>query len=628
MLAGDALTRFLQALGMTGAEIPADVDERAARYRTEMAGRRMLVVLDNAADAEQVRPLLPGAAGCVVLVTSRDSLAGLVALEGARRVEVSLLPAGDALTLLRELTGTRVDAEPEAAEALISYCARLPLALRVAAELAAFRPSVSLAELAAELADEQRLDVLDAGSDPRAAVYAVFSWSYRHLPAQTRRVFRLLGLHRGPDLDAFAVAALAGSGIKQARGHLDRLARASLVSSARRGRYELHDLLRLYAGRLAGRDDTGGRRQAALNRLASHYLATAGAAMDTLYPAEHPNRPQIPPPQTPVPQVDDAAAARYWLDTERANLVAVALHAATSLSQAGDLTAAIYRYLYAGGYYSQALNVYARTRDAARRTGDLPAEAHILVHVGVMVFTQGNSAEAAKCFRQALDLFQQAGDQVGEARALFNLGDIGWRYGPIEHADGYYQQALTLFRAAGRRVSEADVLARLGDLYLRMRRHEDAVKHLHQALNVYQEVHHQPGEAKALCTLGCLHLRQRNFMQAMEHHRRALALYQQIGHQIGEAQALNGIGETLHATGHPDQAYIQHQAALTIAGRSGDRYEQARAHEAFAQSLAATGDNRQARRHRLTALTLYTSLGAPEADDIRARLATSQTPEK
>jgi hypothetical protein len=210
--AADALAGFLSALGVAGQDIPLEVEARATRYRTEITDRRMLVVLDNAGTVEQVRPLLPGTRSCPVLVTSRDNLAGLVALHGAHRLDLDLLPLPDALALLRRLIGGRVDAEPDAAAALAGLCARLPLALRVAAELASTRPSTPLAELVGELADQQqRLDLLDAGGDPRAAVSGVFSWSYRQLPADAARVFRLLGLHPGPDCDSYTAAALTGT---------------------------------------------------------------------------------------------------------------------------------------------------------------------------------------------------------------------------------------------------------------------------------------------------------------------------------------------------------------------------------------------------------------------------------
>ncbi|MCA1673826.1 MAG: AfsR family transcriptional regulator, partial [Actinobacteria bacterium] len=322
LVATDALAGFLRALGMAGQHIPLEVDERATAYRSLLDGRRMLIVLDNASSVEQVRPLLPGSPSCLVVVTSRDSLAGLVARHGARRLELDLLPAEDAVALLRALIGERVEAEPEAAAALAGQCAWLPLALGVAAELAATRPTVSLAQLVSELADHQRrLELLDAGGDPRTAVRAVFSWSYQHLPVETARAFRLIGLHPGLDLDPYAAAALTDTSRDHAQHLLDLLARAHLIQSTSSGRYGMHDLLRAYATHLVTIEDPENERRAALTRLFDHYLGTAAAAMDIFIPAEQYRRPCIPPLATPSPPMSDPTTARAWLDAERATLV-------------------------------------------------------------------------------------------------------------------------------------------------------------------------------------------------------------------------------------------------------------------------------------------------------------------
>ncbi|MGH8921280.1 MAG: NB-ARC domain-containing protein, partial [Actinomycetes bacterium] len=327
--ADDVLAGFLRALGLAGHDIPLEVDERAAAYRSLLDGRRMLVVLDNAATVEQIRPLLPGTPSAMVVVTSRDSLAGLVARDGARRLGLDLLPPEDAVSLLRVLIGARVEVEPDAAMTLANQCARLPLALRVAAELAVARPTTSLAVLVAELVDEQlRLHLLDAGGDPRTAVRGVFSWSYQHLPADAARAFRLLGLHPGPDLDLYAAAALTDTTPGQAQHLLGLLARAHLVHTASAGRYGMHDLLRAYATHLATDEDSGHERRAVLTRLFDYYLAIVVAAMDTLVPAERHLRPRIPDPAPPGPVVADLITARAWLDAERAILAAICAHTA------------------------------------------------------------------------------------------------------------------------------------------------------------------------------------------------------------------------------------------------------------------------------------------------------------
>ncbi|MCA1674969.1 MAG: helix-turn-helix domain-containing protein, partial [Actinobacteria bacterium] len=379
LAAADALAGFLRALGVPGQDVPLEVDERAAAYRSLLDGRRMLVVLDNAATVEQVRPLLPGSPSCLVVVTSRDSLVGLVARHGARRLELDLLPLDDAVALLRVLIEGRVDAEPEAAAVLAGQCARLPLALGVAAELAAARPATSLAELVDELTDQQRrLKLLDAGGDPRTAVRAVFSWSYQHLPAEAARAFRLIGLHPGPDLDPYAAAALTNTSRDQAQHLLDLLAHAHLVQPTSPDRHGMHDLLRAYAIHLSTIEDCEQDRRAALTGLFDHYLATAAAAMDALIPAEQHRRPRIPPPATPSPPMTDPITARTWLDAERTTLISTCAYTAAHgwPGHTTRLTATLFHYLDASGHYPDALVVETHARHAAHHTGDRGAEAH------------------------------------------------------------------------------------------------------------------------------------------------------------------------------------------------------------------------------------------------------------
>jgi DNA-binding SARP family transcriptional activator len=359
----DALAGFLRSLGLASEDIPAAEADRAVRYRSLLAGRRMLVVLDNAGSAEQVRALLPGEPACAVLVTSRDALSGLVARDGARRLDLDLLPLQDAVSLLRTLIGAQVDAEPDAAAELASQCCGLPLALRVAAELAASCPAGSLASLASELADlRTRLDRLAAGGDPRSDVRAVFSWSYRHLDADDARVFQLLGLHPGPDFEPFAVAALTGTTVQQARRSLDVLARAHLFHRASPGRYAMHDLLRGYARELTATQDTGREQRAALARLFDHYLYTAAAATDTLYPSARHRRPGFPviPADRSGPPVADAVSARAWLDAERPNLVAAVVCAAALgwPRLAGGLASVVFRCCDVGAYSSEAITIH------------------------------------------------------------------------------------------------------------------------------------------------------------------------------------------------------------------------------------------------------------------------------
>ncbi len=667
MPATEALAGFLRALGVPGQDLPADPDERAARYRSLLAGRRTLVFLDNAGSVEQVRPLLPGTPSCVTIVTSRDSLAGLVVRDGATRVDLDLLPLAEAVAVLRDLIGQRVDADPAAAVALAGQCDRLPLALRVAAELSVTRPGVPLASLVRELDDQQRrLDLLDAGGDPRTAVRAVFSWSYRQLDAAAARAFRLAGLHPGDDLDAGAAAALAGVTTAEAGQALDRLTRAHLVQPARPGRYVMHDLLRAYARELAASQD-GPEQRAALTRLLDYYLRAAAAAADTLFPADRDRRPRIPRPAAAVPVPTGPAEAREWLDAQRGSLVAVTAHAAAHgwPGHATAMAATLFRYLDTGGHYPEAIILHAHARRAARHAGDQAAEATALIslgaadwrqgrypqavrhyrqalaicqetadrpgqtralgNLGLVAFQRGRYPQAADYFGQVLAIFRDAGDCSGQARALSNLGDVSIRLGHYQQASDYYQEALAICRETGDRPGQARALGNLGDVGARLGRYQEAAGHSRLALTLFREAGDRMGEASALGNLGDVGARLGQYQQSADCFRQALAVCRQTGDRSGEAQVLNSLGDAFLAAGRPAEARAQCAAALRLASQIGHAYEQARAHSGLARSYQGTGEHGQARRHWQEALRLYTSLGAREAREIRARLAGSAT---
>lgn len=323
----DVLARFLRSLGVDRASLPEDPTELAARYRSMLAGRRMLIVLDNARSAEQVRPLLPGTPSCLVLVTSRDHLAGLVAIDGAQRLDLEELSTSAAEQLLYELIGERAREEEVATAALIRHCGHLPLALRVAAEHAAAHPEIPLSELAAELADERRrLDVLDGG-DEGTSVRTVLSWSYNRLDSESARVFALLGLHPGRDIDPYALAALAGIDLETARVRLRSLLRAHLVRPGRGDRCRIPDLLRAYAIELADTTVDADTAAQARVRLFNYYRHTAAVALDAMRDTDQ-ARTAVPYGQTAIPSMGHAALARSWLDAERDNLVAMCVYAA------------------------------------------------------------------------------------------------------------------------------------------------------------------------------------------------------------------------------------------------------------------------------------------------------------
>ncbi len=662
VLATDALAGFLRSLGVPDEDIPPGETERAARYRSLLAGQRTLVVLDNASSSEQVRPLLPGTPASAVVVTSRDSLAGLVARDGARRIDLGLLPGADAVTLLHELVGARVAAEPDVASTLAEQCARLPLALRVAAELAAARPTTPLADLVAELKNEQRrLDLLHTDGDPRTAVRAVFSWSYEQLDAESARAFRLASLHPGPSLDAYAAAALADVPVERAGQLLAVLARAHLIEPGTPGRYRMHDLLRAYARELAaGREGTIGTR-ASIGRVLDHYLYAAASAVDTLLPAERHRRPRIPASPTATPPVSTPDAAMAWLDGERPNLVAVATHAAGSgwPGHATQMSATLYRHLQLGGHYADAVSIHAAARRAARQIGDPAAEATALLALSDVNRAQGRYRQAASQLRRALALFSRTADSAGRARALHNLGIVVCRQGDWERAARLYRAALAL---SGEASDHARVLNSLGTLDMEQGRYHEAADRYRHALGLFRECGYSPGVADVLCNLGRLEQRLGQYGQAANHHEEALAIFRQAGSRsceavalrnvgelqqrlgryrearecllqaltihretrniAGEADARNCLGETLLADGHYAAAQRQHAIALRLASQIGHRQYEARAHDGLGHCRRVSFDFGEARVHWQQALARYAEIGAPEAGQVRARLAT------
>jgi tetratricopeptide (TPR) repeat protein/transcriptional regulator with XRE-family HTH domain len=668
--AEDALAGFLHALGVPGQEIPDGTEQRSGLYRSRLAGRRILVVLDNACDGDQVRPLLPGDPGCAAVVTSRDQLAGLVAADGARRLDLTVLPLDDAVALLRSLIGGRADDEPQALAELAGLCARLPLALRIAAELAAARPDASLRELVTELQQSQ-LDVLDAGED-RADVRAVFSWSVRQLPADAAQAFALTGLHPGSDFDLYAVAALTGTTTGQARRILARLQRASLIQSAGPGRYGLHDLLRAYAREQAvaaehgGARDTDSSSRSALTRLFDYYLATVAAAMDIVFPAEASYRPRPSPPGVTVPEMRGEAAARAWLDSERANLVAVVVHCTNHgwPRHATNLASTLSRYLIDGSHVPEGQTIYDHALQAARHSGDLVAEADALGNLAGVSFIRGHVRESIGPYMAALERYRQCGIRSSEAETLHNLGAAQYQLHDCPAAVAYFRESVNAWQDAGDSLGVARALTLLAGAEIRMDQHDDAAEHLQLALPVLRKAKDQPFEASALGWLGGLTSRRGRLAAAVAFHEQALAIYRHLDHPSGTCRELNNLGEislrreeyqqaigyleqalalcreagnleetmtlrklaaALHGVGQLAAARAKLEDALRLAAETSDTYQHASAHRDLAENYLAADEETRARHHWLEALDLYTELGTPEADQVRSRLSTLET---
>ena len=578
-----AVRGFLEALGVPRARIPAGPDAQYALYRSLLAGRRMLIVLDNARNADQVRALLPGAAGCAVLVTGRNRLDSLVAREGARLLTLEPFSPAEAHGLLdRRLGPERVAAEPDAAEELARLCARLPLALNIAAARAAVHPAVPLTALIDHLrATPGPLAALDAG-DAAANVRAVLSWSYRALGPSAARLFRLLSLHPGPDIGAGAAASLAAAGRGQALAALDELVEAHLLAEPAPGRYAFHDLLRVYAAELADATDTEAERRAALRRLFDHYLHTAYAAAILIYPAR--DRLDLDPacPGTTPEEPADDRQAWAWLDAERPALLAVIEHAARLGfdRHAHLLPWTLVTFLDRRGHWHDYIATQTTALAAVRRLDDGPGQARVHRTLGRAHMRLGSYSEVHRHLRAAVRLSRQFGDQVGEA---YNHRIIAWAHdeqGRYREALSHMRRALKLFRAADHRVGLAQSLNGVGWYHSLLGEHEAALVPCQQAL----DLHHA------------------------------------LGDDVSEAGAWDSLGHAHHHLGDHRQAVTCFQHALDLFRKTAERYEQANTLTRLGESHRAAGDHPAAREAWLEALAILQALEHPDAEQVGAKL--------
>ncbi|WP_196444902.1 BTAD domain-containing putative transcriptional regulator [Planomonospora sp. ID67723] len=579
---GEALRGFLHALAVPAARLPPDLDAQTALYRSLLARRRMLLVLDNARDAEQVRPLLPGAPGCLVLVTSRNQLTSLIAVEGARPLALDPPALDEARRLLaRRLGAERAAAEPGAVDEIISRCARLPLALAVVAARAVGCPAFPLAAFADELRDEHaRLDVLSAG-DEAGEVRAVLSWSYRTLSAPAARMFRLLGLAAGTDLATAAAASLAGVTAQTARALLAELAAASLVTEHRPGRFTAHDLLRSYSAELVQRDDEAGRR-AATHRLLDHYLHTAQTAAALLNPHRDPVAMAEPLPDMTPGHVPDLDRAMCWFTAEHQNLLAAVRQANRSGFDVHtwQLAWTMTDFLNRQGHWTDRVTVQRTALEATGRLGDRPSRIRVLHGLGTTCAQLGRFDEARAHLSEALALAAGHGDDNSRANVHISLALVLEGQGDYRTALEHASQALGLFRAAG----------------------------------------HITGQANALNMVGWCHIRLGAYADALTSGEQGLVLQQQTGSRYGQACTLDSIGYAHHHLGHLDLAVDCYQQALTLFRELGERSFEATVLAHLGETHAAAGDDGKARDHWRSALAILDRLGGPDAAAIRERI--------
>ena len=557
------LDGFLRQLGVAAAQIPDGLDERAAMFRDRMQGRDALILLDNAADDRQVRDLIPASPTCLVLITSRRTLAGL---EGASLHLLDVFSRADALDLLARIAGAdRVAREPAAAESIIEGCGYLPLAISLAASRLRSRPAWRLADFAERLGTAG----LEAASIGRRSLRAVFDLSLDGLPEELRRFFRTLSLFPGDDFAAPAAAALADVGVGTAQELLERLQDEYLLQQKTPGRYEFHDLLRIYARELAAEEpaataaEPAATNLSALTRLLDHYRYTAAVAMDSVAPATRGRRPSVTQPGAEAAEFAGAAEALGWLQTERPNLLAVAAQAASHnlhehVSQLSHIT---WRYLYDHGHHRDALALHTLAVAAGRASGDDRALVNALRFSGLALERLGRLREGLAAFEQARTLCQDPNDLAGILEGLGNLNVLIGRY---PEAAAYFDQALALWQAQGHMLGVGNDLGNLGIISFRLGRYDSAHDYLARALAVHQD-HGQPAaQAQTLIWLGIIGERTGAYARAAEQLNRALELARLHGLPSFESDVFEVRGRVRLAQGHGDEALADLQRSLDM----------------------------------------------------------------
>lgn len=644
------LEGFLRRLGASGSEIGGlALAGRSALFRRLLDGRRALVLLDNAASADQVQPLLPALPTCLVLVTSRRRLAGLGA---ARHVALDVFTPEESVELLRDGVGAeRVDAERVEAADIVELVGRLPLALALVARRLAASREWTMADHRDRLVELRTILRLDDG------VEVALRTSYDELTEPDRVLLGLLAMYPGRDFDDHAAAALAGVEVGVVRRQLDDLVAANVVT-ARAGRFELHDLIRVFAEKRVREDVQARVRRAAVVRLLDFQLATARAALVTCYPHEADRWAGLPRPVAPGLAFGGADEAMAWLDAERVNLV---VGSGWALSEGRDehvtqLACVLTSYFEARVFVSDALALFGNAirvasgatrghvlnglamthwqmgdaagslvilEDAIREfsaAGETGYTVYLLGNVGLLLTSLGDYRAALPCFRQAMEFAVAKDNESFQARQLCNIGLAEMRLGNYSAAVGNLTEALDVTRSSGDHLCECRALDGLGTTFWRMGKDTEARACYEQALDVARQTHNRGDECKVLSHLGVLLVAAGRIDEALAHHRQAIDLANRIGSREGALAATNDLAATLLAAGRAADAVRCLRQSIDSVTAADSRYELARAHHGLADALFAVGDPGTARTHWQFAHTAYTEMGVPEVVEVRKRL--------
>ncbi len=602
----EALASLLDTIGIPAAQIPASMQARAALWRDRVAGRPLLLILDDAISSEQVRPLIPGSGATLVLITSRRHMS---ALDDVTPISLDTLPPGEAAVLLTRLTGrAALRADDPGVGELVRLCGFLPLAIGMMARQLRHHPAWTPASRAAELA--AAADRLDVMTTENLSVTAAFDLSYADLTADQQRLFRRLGLHPGAETDGYAAAALDGSDLAAARRGLEDLYDHHLLSEPTAGRYRLHDLIREHAATLASLRDSGDAREQATERLLDYYQRTAADA-NALIARARPAAARERREAGDGPDLPDLDHALAWVRSERANLLACLDHATRAGQHAHvtALTAGLSELWQRDGPWNEAITRHVAAIAAAQLLGDRLGHANALNDLGILRRLTGDYPAAAQAHEQALDIYRDLGHRLGAANALGSLAVVLYLTGYYPAAAQTLKQAVEIYRQAGDQLGEADVLNRLGDVLQQISDFPAAAEALERALGIYRDLGHRPGEANALSSLGVVLDLTGHYAAAAQAHEQALDIYRDLGHRLGEANALYALARVLRRMRDYSAAVKATEDALRIYRQIGSRLGEANALDCLGAALRLTGDYQAATRALDGALGIHRQLG-------------------
>jgi len=604
----DALASLLAAAGVPAQQIPRGAEARAARWRDVVAGRQILLLLDDAAGHRQVRPLLPGSPGSLVLITSRRRL---TALHDATVISLEALPPGDGAALLARLAN-RPDTRPDDAVVaeLARSCGYLPLAVGMVASQLRHHPARAPAALAAELAAASSRPAAMRAED--LSVAAAFELSYADLDPDQQRLFRQLGLVPGPSVDEYAASAVAGTSLDNVRRLLDQLYDHHLLTEPATGRYVLHDLLREFAHALADADDPA-ESDAATGRLLDYYLHTSIAASRHIPAITTPEPGPLKWPPAHQPELATLAKAAAWLDTERANLHAAAGYAAATGRHlhAVHIPAALGEFLRGHGDWAQSATLHQIALNAARQSHDKPAQALALRQIGTVTWLSGNFPDAVTSLAEAADLYAKIGDRANHAYTLDQLGMVQQLAGDYPASLASRQRALAQARRSGSQRAEATALSHLGEIQVATGDHSAALVNLQHALRMRRQMSFQIGEADTLAILGMLQRETGDYAAAADSLITSVALFRALDHRPWIATALNELGLVHQLTGDYPAASACHQQALELNRDLGNRFAEAEALNSLGELSTRTLATSQARDQHTQALGIARDIGMP-----------------